>query len=212
MLQFDFNISLNDKTHIDLLTGTIKNHHIGKPVFIIEYEDSYQLMFESDYEQYELIKEFAAHFDDYEYTEDISGGNDEILMAVRRVQSPFSSDNFGRRWNEDPIEKNFYLVKIKDALPAQKPQSVIHVLFGKEIREYKIHVGEAVNRNTKEEGYIVIKEIPQEGEKPEFLTGLFLNAADAFWEGYRLLTPRVEADYEDFQKELKRSKKTKAKK
>src|SRR5690242_15961472 len=114
MLHITIDLILNDKDQIKLLLNTVKKYHIDNPVYIVELDNCISVSMESDYEQYELIREFASHFEDYELTDDIESGQEEILLIIKRNQSAGSSDGWGRRWNEDDIRSSSYLVKKKE--------------------------------------------------------------------------------------------------
>ncbi|WP_426667722.1 hypothetical protein ACPPVU_16995 [Mucilaginibacter sp. McL0603] len=212
MLILSINLTLYNKDHIKLLLNTIKQHKIDNPVYIVDLHQTVSVSFDSDYEQYELIRDFAVHFEDYELTDDIESGQEDILLAIHRNQSAFSSDNWGRRWNEDDIHKSTYLVKIKEQRPASPPNPVFWALFGDEIKEYKVHIVPGHTPDTGQKGYLVVKDDPKVNENTEIISSLKITRTDAFWEGYRLMMPEIDKAYSEYKKSKKKKPKPRVEK
>ncbi|WP_131537877.1 hypothetical protein [Pedobacter nototheniae] len=207
MLQINLELILNDKDQIKLLLDTIKKYRIDNPVYIVELEECVSISVDSDYEQYELIKEFADHFEDYELVKDIESSREEILLIIKRNQSAFSTDGWGRRWNEDDIKSNSYLVKKRERKPSKAPNSTFWVLFGEEIQEYKTYVVPGHIPETNQQGYLVVRDDPKENPDTEILSSLLKTKTEGFWAAYQLKLPQIEKDYEDFKKQSKRKSK-----
>lgn len=212
MLQITIALILNDKDQIKLLLDTIKKYRIDNPVYIVELGDCISVSVESDYEQYELIREFADHFEDYELVDDIESGQEEILLAIKRNQSAFSTDGWGRRWNEDDIRSSSYLVKKRERKPSRAPNPTFWVLFGEELKAYKTYVVPGHIPETGQQGFLVVKDDPKENPDTEIISSLLKSNTEGFWAAYHLKLPQVEKDYEDFKKLTKKKSKPRAKK
>ncbi|HWZ15443.1 MAG TPA: hypothetical protein VNW95_09415 [Mucilaginibacter sp.] len=170
-----------------------------------------QITFDSNDELYDIEKTFAENFPEYEYTDDISGSNEEIMLSINRMQHPTSGDNWGRLWNEDTIRSEKYLVKKRDRMPPRTPNSTFHVLFGEELKEYKVDIRRVALKDTDRKGFLVVEETGVEGEKPKILTEILPDQTTAFWEGYRLLSPKIDTEFDIFLKEQKKRRKKKNK-
>jgi hypothetical protein len=212
MLQISINLTLNDKDKIKTLLDTITKYNLDTPVYIVDFENFYEVSFESDYEQYELVKDFASNFKNYELVDNIESGKEDILLAIHRTQSAFSSDGWGRRWNEDDINSTTYLVKKRKKKESKSPQNKFFVLFGDALKEYEVCIYERSYKNSVEKRYVVAKDFVEEGEKPEIISEVLPNVTEAFWFGYRKLQPKIESDYEEYQKEMKKKRRSQAKK
>lgn len=207
MLQITTDLILNDKDQIKLLLDTIKKYRIDNPVYIVELEGCISVSIESDYEQYELIREFADHFEDYEIIDDIESGQEDILLIIKRNQSAFSTDGWGRRWNEDDLRSSSYLVKKKERKPSRAPNPTFYVLFGEEIKEYKTYVVPGHIPETGQQGFLVVKDDPKENPETEIISSLLKSKTEGFWAAYHLKRPQVENDYNDFKKQPKKKPK-----
>jgi len=212
MLQITIDLILNDKDQIKLLLDTIKKYRIDNPVYIVELGDCISVSFESDYEQYELIREFADHFEDYELVDDKESGQEEILLVIKRNQSAFSTDVRGRRWNEDDIRSSSYLVKKRERKASSAPNPTFWVLFGEEIKAYKTYVVPGHIPETGQQGFLVVKDDPKENPDTEIISSLLKSKTEGFWAAYHLKLPQVEMDYEDFKKLTRKKAKARAKK
>jgi hypothetical protein len=212
MLQISINLTLNDKDKIKVLLDTITKCNLDTPVYIVEFEDFYEVSFESDYEQYELVKDFASNFKNYELVDNIESGKEDILLAIHRTQSAFSTDGWGRRWNEDDINSSTYLVKKRKKKESTPPQNKFSVLFGDTLKDYEVCIYERSYKNSDEKRYVVAKDFVEEGEKPEILSEALPSVTEAFWFGYRMLQPKIESDFEEYQKEIKKKKRSQLRK
>lgn len=156
MLQISINIELFDKQHIKLLLEIIKKQSISNAVFITEHQDRFQIIFENDYEQYELQQEIGNCFKGFSYTSNIDNNIEEVKLAIHITQSAMSTDNWGRQWNENDINTSKYLVKRKTAIP-DIPNPKFWVLFGQELRTFAVDIRPGVNKHNDEKGYVIVK-------------------------------------------------------
>jgi hypothetical protein len=204
MLQISINIELFDKQHIKLLLEIIKKQSISNAVFITEHQDRFQIMFENDYEQYELQQKIGNCFEGFSYTTNIDNNIEEVKLAIHITQSAMSTDNWGRQWNENDVNTSKYLVKRKIAIP-DIPNPKFWVLFGQELRTFAVDIRPCVNKLNNQIGYIVVNDKTNKKEEAELLVDkLFQNVSSAFWEGFRLLGPEIEEEYLAYTKELKK--------
>lgn len=110
MIETYITISVNRKTDIDQIQDIIIKNNIQFPVYFLEYGDSYQINFTSDYEEWELDTAILKCFPEYEYTTELGKGGKEIRIQISRHQSEFSTDKWGRPI-ENPLNEKKYLVK-----------------------------------------------------------------------------------------------------
>lgn len=209
MMHIDIELNLRDKKEIERLVSVIKQYNVDRPVHILEFENSFSIRFSSDYEQYELIKDFSDGYDDHELIDDISSGNEEILLIINRVQSPLSTDDWGRRWNEDAINKTTYLVKRRNRV-VDKPLTKLSVLFDEKLVDYDIPIYSAKYKDSEEQFYVLAKEYVDEGQNPELISKPMKTISEVFWYGYFKLDERIETDYAEFRKEQKKRKRSDA--
>ena len=71
MIETEISITVNRKSDITLLEQTIVGNKFQFPVYIREYEFSYQINFTSDYEEWELDTAILNSFPGYEFTTDL---------------------------------------------------------------------------------------------------------------------------------------------
>jgi hypothetical protein len=210
-LSLTFTLVLNDRKQIQLLIHAIADHSPEHPVYIVQLEDSMQVTFDSAWGMTEIEREFAAHFPDYEYTEDISDGQEEILLSITRMQHPTSSNSWGQTWNEDTMVSYKYLVKKREREPAKPPHPIFWVLFGNELKEYWVHVVPGYTEGTDRKGFLVIKPSALEGGESTILSKLLPDETSAFWEGQRLMERDIEVEYEAYQKQLAKERRKRKK-
>lgn len=213
MLLIDLSITLYDKEDISLLKEILIKEDIQNPVYLIENSEGFEITFEDEHEHYSLQNKIGQHFYDYEYVDNIGKNERAIKMSIKRTQSSFSSDGWGRRWNEDNICSMVYLVK--------KNEGDIHnhwvnpnflVLFGQDFREYEVKIAKGMNAETNERGYVLLKEKDNEGESGILINRLFPDEVSAFWEGYQILIPKIEKDHKEFKVLQKKQKRNRSKK
>ena len=110
MIETEISIIVNRKSDITLLEQKIIENKFQFPVYIREYEFSYQINFTSDYEEWELDTAILNNFLGYEFTTDLEKGRKEIRIQLTRYQSELSTDGW-RRQIENPLNETKYLVK-----------------------------------------------------------------------------------------------------
>ena len=110
MIETQISITVNRKSDIALLEQKIIENQFQFPVYIREYEFSYQINFTSDYEEWELYTAILSSFPGYEFTTDLERGRKEIRIQISRYQSELSTDGWGRRI-ENPLNETKYLIK-----------------------------------------------------------------------------------------------------
>jgi hypothetical protein len=96
MIETEVSIVINRKSDIDLIEQKIIESKIQFPVYIREYEFSYQINFTSDYEEWELDTAILNLFPGYEFTTDLEKGRKEIRVQISRYQSDLCTDGWGR--------------------------------------------------------------------------------------------------------------------
>ncbi len=211
MLDISVNIELNEKEDFNALISILKQLGLEKPIYVVELKNAYSINFESEY-QYdgEIENEMIKVYSDYEFTGEIGVGQQNIKMIIRSTQSPLSSDNLGRPLNSDTIENVKYFIKKSKAHENTSPNPVFKVLLDDFEKEYTVNIVPGINSATNEKGYLVVKEITSEVEKPGLLINeLFTDRSTAFWKGYYKLMPQVEIDFEEYKKNKKGKRKKK---
>ena len=141
--------------------------------------------------------------------DDLSSGNEQVLMIITKAQSPFSTDGWGRRWNEDSIDNINYLVKKRERQP-DKPMTEFTVLFDAERREYHVPIYSKRDLDRDGDVYVVAKEYVAQGEQPEIISDPLQTIEDAFWYGYNKLIDKIDADYMQYQHEQKKKRRSEA--
>ena len=116
MIETEISITVNRKSDIDLIKQKIVENKFQFPIYIREYEFSYQINFTSDYEEWELDTAILDSFPGYEFTTDLEKGRKEIRIQIIRYQSELSTDGWGRRI-ENPLNETKYLVKTSASKP-----------------------------------------------------------------------------------------------
>ncbi|MCD8739048.1 hypothetical protein LT679_00415 [Mucilaginibacter roseus] len=194
---------VHDTEHLrkirEAITANLTNH----PLYIFQIGTCAQMQFDSNEDTYFIDETIAAEFSEYDFTNDLSTGNEEILLSITRVQSPCSSDDWGRSWNEDALISEKYLVKKRERPPAQVPHRTFWVFFGEEPQEYKIHLGLTTTYE-----YVAIDGPFGEGLNPKIISESYDNPTDAFWAGQRILKPKIELDFEGWQKQQKKKRRS----
>jgi hypothetical protein len=211
MMHISHDIYINSFEDFETVVSIIRRQYIDNPVFIIDHNSSYSISFESDYEQYEMIKEIEAAFPEYERVDGIGLGISDVQMIVSRVQSAFSTDDWGRRLNTDNTDTTFYFVKrTPETTSSELPNPNIKVLLGKtEQIVYNINIANGMNPKTEEKGYLLLKDKVEGQERELLLNNLYKSKNDAFWGGYQEMRHTIEKQYEDYKDSQKRKKKNK---
>lgn len=212
MIETQIEIAVNRKSDIGQIQQKIIESKIQFPVYIREYEFSYQISFTSDYEEWELDKAILACFSGYEFTSDLERGRKEIRVEISRHQSEFCTDGWGRPI-ENPLNETKYLVK-KSKEKSERFSPVIKVLFEETERDYYVNIIDGFNRATKEQGFLLLNEFRVENEDSnvEILKDkLYKTPLEAFYEGYYKMHKLVDADFtvylENKRKEIRETQK-----
>ena len=210
-MDLEITIELYDKSFTEQIIAIFKKYSFDKPVYFIEYTSSLYIKFNTDYEQWEIQKELGELFEDYSFYETISN-NSEAILKIHRVQSPMSTDNWGRPWNSDIITKTVYLIKNVET-KSEIADSTFQVLFGNTTREYQVHLASGKDPHSGNPFYVVLKEPFATPDKAERLIQKnFANLNQAFWEGLDAISSTIEQDFEAYEKELKSQRRKKSKK
>lgn len=194
MITTEITIIVNRKSDIEQLQKKIINSKIQSPIFIREYEQSYQIDFTSDYEQWELDTAILNSFPGYEYVTNPGGGRKEIRVQLSRYQSPFSTDDWGRQI-ETPLNETKYLVK-QSVDKSVEFNSTIKVLFGEEEQYYYINMVPGVNKANNERGILLLNEFKSKNIDADiFSDKLYPSAWDAFHSAYYKMQELINADF-----------------
>lgn len=110
MIETEISIIVNRKTDIDLIQQKIIENNFRFPVYVLEFEEGFQIKTTSDYEEWELDTLILNSFPEYEFTTDLEKGRKEIRLQISRYQSELSTDGWGRRI-ENPLDETKYLIK-----------------------------------------------------------------------------------------------------
>ncbi|AQW92885.1 MULTISPECIES: hypothetical protein [Elizabethkingia] len=208
MDDIELTILINQKMDLELIREIIINIKVHEPVFIIEYEHFYQIKIKSESSLWELDNGILHFFQDYEFTNNLSGGGKEIRLEISRYQCPWSTDNWGRRL-ENPINQKIYLVKKSQNLPARfRPK--VQVLFEKQEQNYFINIVSGIIPQTNEKGFLLkdsFSALTNPNDVKVFTDKLYKTAGEAFQEGLSKLSKIVEADLEKYEAEKQKAKK-----
>jgi hypothetical protein len=196
MIETEIAITVNRKSDIDLIQQKIIEKNIQFPIYICEYEFSYQINFKSDYEEWELDTAILDYFPDYEYTTYLERGRKEIRIQISRYQSELSTDGWGRRI-ENPLDETLYLVK-KAVKKTEKFSPKIKVLFENKEQYYYVNIVTGINKATDEQGFLLLNNFKtkNEDDNAEILKDkLYKSPLDAFHSGYHKLFKLVDTDF-----------------
>ncbi|MFC4685868.1 hypothetical protein ACFO4P_02855 [Epilithonimonas pallida] len=206
MIETDISITINRKSDINKIEEKIIENKIRFPVYIREYEFSYQINFTSDYEEWELDTAILDCFPEYEYTADLEKGRKEIRIQISRYQSEFSTDGWGRRI-ENPLDETKYLVK-KSAKKVEKFNPVIKVLFDDHEQYYYVNIVTGINKATEEQGFLLLDDFKTKNEDDSayiLKDKLYKSPLEAFHSGYYKIHDLVDADFSVFQEDKKKA-------
>ena len=84
MIETEISITVNRKPDINLIEQKIIENKFQFPIYIREYEFSYQINFMSDYEEWELDTAILNSFPGYEFTKNLEKGRKEIRIQIMR--------------------------------------------------------------------------------------------------------------------------------
>jgi hypothetical protein len=195
MIDTYITISVNRKSDIEQIQQRIIQNNIQFPVYILEYEHSYQINFTSDYEEWELDNAILQCFPDYEYTKDLERGRKEIRIQISRNQSEFSTDDWGRRI-ESPLNETKFLVKKSNSKPG-KFSPRIKVLFESNEQIYYTNIVHGINKATNEKGFLLLNNFQSENnDTAEIIKDrLYKSPLEAFHSGYSKILELAETDF-----------------
>lgn len=198
MIETEISITVNRKSDITSLEQTIVSNKFQFPVYIREYEFSYQINFTSDYEEWELDTAILNSFSGYEFTTDLEKGRKEIRVQISRYQSELSTDGWGRRI-ENPLYETKYLVKASTNKP-EKFNSKIKVLFEDKEQYYFVNIVDGVNSATEEKGFLLLDHFKtnETNEATFFKDRLYKSSLEAFHSGYYKLSEAVDKDFSTY--------------
>jgi hypothetical protein len=209
MLYLTYTYFLYDLNHIRTIRQAITANLNDHPLFIFPMGKQVQLRFDSNENAYFIEEQITNAFPDYEFTEDLTDGSEEILLSITRVQSPSSSDNWGRSWNEDTLISEKHLVKKRERNSPAVPETKFYVFFGEEVREYQVHLG-VYDKGKPDESFVIVDGPFEEDNRPKPISDVIKNKVDAIWEGIRLMEPKIEKEFTDYQ-ELHKKKRSRKK-
>ncbi len=192
MIETEISISVNRKSDIDLIEQKIIESKIKVPIYIREYEFSYQINFTSTYEEWELESAILNSFPGYEFTTDLERGRKEIRIQIFRYQSELSTDGWGRRI-ENPLNETKYLVR-KSTNKTEKFNPKIKVLFENSPHYYFVNIVSGINRKTGEKGFLFLDNFESKNTKEaEILKDkLYKSPSKAFIAGFYKMTGVVD--------------------
>lgn len=196
MIETSIAISVNRKSDIEIIQQKIIEKSLQFPVYICEYENSYQINFTSDYEEWELDSAILNCFPEYEYTTDLERGRKEIRIQISRYQSELCTDGWGRRL-ENPLDETKYLIK-KSVNKSEKFNPKIKVLFEDKEQYYYVNIVNDINKANDEKGFLLINNFKNkiEDSTAEILKDiLYKSSLEAFHSGYNKLFKLVDDDF-----------------
>jgi len=194
MIETEISITVNRKSDITLLEQTIVGNKFQFPVYIREYEFSYQINFTSDYEEWELDTAILNSFPGYEFTTDLEKGRKEIRIQISRYQSELSTDGWGRRI-ENPLDETKYLVQAS-VNKLEKFNPKIKVLFEDKEQYYFVNIADGVNSATEEKGFLLLDHFKANNpDEATFFDRLYKSPLEAFHSGYYKLSKVVDQDF-----------------
>ncbi|MEM6719560.1 MAG: hypothetical protein AAF611_09610 [Bacteroidota bacterium] len=213
MIETTVSLTVN-KEDIDVIKEVIIQHQIQAPVVIVEYEFNYHIYFTDQYEYWELESNISRKFEGFKFSEDLSNGKEEIKLQLHRYQCPLSTDGWGRPI-EDPINQTKYLIK-KEKESIIKFNPKIEALFEDEQYFYHVNIVPGINKETNEEGFLVIDEFnnihnnDSKQQKTFLKNELFKNPVEAFSRALSSINQIAEIDFEEYKKMKKRKKRKKS--
>ncbi|RLJ77381.1 hypothetical protein [Pedobacter alluvionis] len=207
MIETEITILVNRKSDISVVKNELVGCNVQFPIYLLEYENYYELNFTSNYEEWELDTAILRCFPDYTFVTDRERGQREIRIEVSRHQSEFATDGWGRPI-ENPLHKTMYLVKRSNDTPTYFIPEV-KVLFGDEERNYYLNIVSGTRRRTDEKGFLLLnlfKNKHQGGEVEIFQDALYKTPSDAVQSGLYKMKELVNQDFEEYNQTKKKEK------
>ncbi|MEZ7507279.1 hypothetical protein [Flavobacterium sp. Arc2] len=212
MIETEITISIKRKSDEDLIRKKIIDRKIQFPIYILEYENHYQLNFISDYEEWELDSAILECFPEYEFTSDLERGRKEIRLQLSRCQSELATDGWGRRI-ENPLNETKYLIKKVNNKP-ERFNRKIKVLFEDKEQHYYINIVDGINKASGEKGFLLLNEFKTKNDVDEgeiLKDRLYKSPLEAFHSGYYKTHELVNKDFKEYienkKKELREQQK-----
>lgn len=199
MITTEISLSINRKSDLQTIQQAIVAQRIQFPVYIREFETSYQIDFNSDEEEWELDTAILQCFADYEFTTDLEKGRKEIRIQIHRYQSELSCNDWGRPI-ENPLDHTKYLVK-KSATKTEKFNPEITVLFGDKAQHYYAHIVDGINTATEEKGFLLLDHFSssEKQDDTEVLKDrLYRSKLEAFQYAFHKIGDLVDSDFSQY--------------
>ena len=214
MLDLSISIQIKEKQDLEIVVDAIKTIGVEQPVYILDYGDSYNIHYDTNEYVEGIESALNGKFPNYVVTENIGIGPANIKVIVTIMQSPASSDNWGRPFNSDTITTTYYFIEERAESQPVLPEENIRVLFGIEEKSYPIFITPVIHKTeSNKKGFIVTK-TPFKKESPQDLLSdqLFAMPEGAVWEGYRRMEQNIEKDYVEFVNSQKKKRRKKSEK
>lgn len=207
MIETEITILVNRKSDIGVVRNELTACKVQFPVYLLEYENYYELNFTSDYEEWELDSALLRCFPDYTFVTDRERGRKEIRIELSRHQSEFATDGWGRPL-ENPLHKTMYLVKRSNNTTTHFIPEV-KVLFGNEERNYYLNIVGGTRRSTDEKGFLLLnlfKTKHEGGEVEIFKDTLYKTPSEAVQSGLYKMKDVVNQDFQEYIETKKKEK------
>ena len=183
---------------------SIINCKVQFPVYILEYDEHFEINITSDYEEWELETEILKHFPEYNFTENLEKGRKEIRLQISRYQSDYCTDGWGRPI-ENPLNQTKYLIR-KAKSKSEKFNPKIVVLFDDSEHNYYVNIVDGINKNSGEKGFLLLNEFKAEDNNNKFellKDRLYKNRSEAFSFGHLKMQGLVNDDFKEYLKDKK---------
>jgi len=208
MLDLNITIEVKEKNDLDTVIEAIKSLGIEKPVYILNYGDHFNVRYDTNEFIERIDGVLADLFPNYAMVENIGVGQTTIKIIISIMQTPASTDNWGRPFNSDAITKTYYFIEEKTYAAIALPEDNLRVLFGSEEKRFQIYITPVVHKvDADKKGFIVTK-TPFKTTGPQDLMSdrLFASPKTAVWEGYRKMEQMIEEEYEKFMTAYKKKR------
>lgn len=175
-LPIQINIEVKGKEELDAIVDYLKSNSHGEPIFIIQYENSYRINFNSDDTYSGLLKHLRDAFKHYTIKDDIRVGVTDVRICISQLQFSTNTDY----WVQPPTMATSTKYFISESAENKRQQVCpeFQVLQNGQMETYISKVGSTGNmayeeyhayRQSEDGGLI---QVSQRGSRDEF---------DAFW-------------------------------
>jgi|GEM_PF-6545622 len=202
MLQLSYTYFVHDTVNVRKIRTAITNNLITHPLYLFQIGECVLMQFDSNEDAYAIDDMIASEFHGYEFITDLSSGKEKVLLSITRIQHMSSGDGWGRPWNDDGLISEKHLVKKRKRKVVPPPYTDFAVFFGNELQKYEVHLA-VIGKGSKEERYVVVDGPFGEGQQPKTISSTYTSQTQAFWAGNRLLEPKIQVDFEAYQKAKK---------